>query len=85
MEAARHHEVHRRARRQSSGGLASIEDPIGTVYGPSKIGISEFPNEGLYRGLTEFAQAIGLNHERRMNAGGEGVLGHVKKAPRRGE
>jgi hypothetical protein len=45
-------------------GWTKIADPIGTVYGPSIQDITEYPNAGLWEGLTKVADALGVTHER---------------------
>jgi broad specificity phosphatase PhoE len=45
-------------------GWRKIDDPVGTVYGPSIQHISEYPNEGLWSGLGKVADALGIEHER---------------------
>lgn len=49
---------------KAPAGWMKVVDPIGTVYGPSIQQISEFPNDQLYRGLQEVADALGVQHER---------------------
>ena len=60
---------------KAPAGWTKIADPIGAVYGPSKIPISEYQNEGLYRGLSDFAESIGVNHDRLMKLQNPNALG----------
>lgn len=45
-------------------GWRKIVDPIGAVYGPSVQNISEYPNEGLWKGLNDVANALGIKSNR---------------------
>jgi hypothetical protein len=45
-------------------GWKKIDDPIGAVYGPSVQPITEYPNEGIWKGLQAVANALGLKQER---------------------
>lgn len=49
---------------KAPAGHIKVADPIGTIYGPSIQQISEFPNEGIWRGLNLVAGALGLTHKR---------------------
>ncbi|HWE51411.1 MAG TPA: hypothetical protein VG273_16585 [Bryobacteraceae bacterium] len=49
---------------KAPAGWGKISDPIGTVYGQSIQQIAEFPNEGIWNGLTAVADALGIKHER---------------------
>ncbi|MGA2342580.1 MAG: hypothetical protein ABSG29_05255, partial [Steroidobacteraceae bacterium] len=62
---------------KAPAGWIKIADPIGAVYGPSKIPVEEYQNEGLHRGLSNFADSLGLNHEREMKLPGRGRLGQA--------
>jgi len=46
------------------GGWKKIEDPIGTVYGPSIQQIAEYPNEGKWKGLQAVADALEITQKR---------------------
>jgi ddrB-like ParB superfamily domain/phage-Barnase-EndoU-ColicinE5/D-RelE like nuclease1 len=63
-------------------GWRKIEDAIGTVYGPSIQNISEFPNEGIYRGLEAVADALGVKHKRGFQPMGD-ALGRAWMGQRR--
>jgi hypothetical protein len=45
-------------------GWMKIDDPIGTLYGPSVQHITEYPNQGLWDTLGKVADALGVKHER---------------------
>lgn len=68
---------------KAPGGWEKIQDQIGTVYGPSIQNITEYPNAGLWSGLTQVADALGITHERGfkpLNRGNAIGLAHQGKS-----
>lgn len=56
-------------------GWTKISDPIGTVYGSTTYVVTEYPNEGLYEGLSKVVQAMGLDHTRALKIKRRGAVG----------
>ncbi len=60
-------------------GWTKIADPIGTVYGSTTYVVTEYPNEGLYEGLSKVVQAMGLDHTRALKIKRRGAVGFAVK------
>lgn len=60
-------------RGKHAAGWMKIDDPIGTVYGPSVQQIAEYPNEAVYDALSQVAQALGIEHKRGFKMPGPGL------------
>ncbi len=58
-------------------GLAKIDDPIGTVYGPPTVTVKEAYDEHLFNELNEFAKSLGIEHFRKVNIGKAGGAGEA--------
>jgi hypothetical protein len=56
-------------------GLAKIEDPSFTVYGPHRVEVSEAFDKYIVEQLGTLAQMLGVNAQRVMNIAGKGTLG----------
>jgi Histidine phosphatase superfamily (branch 1) len=64
---------------KAPAGWRKIDDPIGTVHGQSVQQIAEYPNRGLWRGLHQVADALGVEHRRGFDSL-RGAIGRASRA-----
>lgn len=66
---------------RAPAGFTQIKDPVGTVWGPGKVKITEAYDEILFEQMNQFARSLGIEPIRKVSLGrGKGqVLGYTIK------